>query len=206
MTRKPSSYYQNRYRERLRQKGFVKREVWIPSEQTAALKLCEEALRDGRTPEFNQSRKAPPMTQNPMWTTDSLMRALQESEPARNGEMDVTLIYGTEPGIVLTMNEFGDLPLYMSVAGSQIIVDTLLWPVDEIRDRNALNDQLLRMHKFMPLSTFGITQGPDGRDYYEIFGALSAGSKLESILFEIEMLADNALQSVEAYAAEQDAA
>jgi len=170
------------------------------------LKLCEEALRDGRTPEFNQSRKAPPMTQNPMWTTDSLMRALQESEPARNGEMDVTLIYGTEPGIVLTMNEFGDLPLYMSVAGSQIIVDTLLWPVDEIRDRNALNDQLLRMHKFMPLSTFGITQGPDGRDYYEIFGALSAGSKLESILFEIEMLADNALQSVEAYAAEQDAA
>lgn len=206
MTRKPSSYYQNRYRERLRQKGFVKREVWIPSEQTAALKLCEEALRDGRTPEFNQSRKAPPMTQNPMWTTDSLMRALQESEPARNGEMDVTLIDGTEPGIVLTMNEFGDLPLYMSVAGSQIIVDTLLWPVDEIRDRNALNDQLLRMHKFMPLSTFGITQGPDGRDYYEIFGALSAGSKLESILFEIEMLADNALQSVEAYAAEQDAA
>lgn len=206
MTRKPSSYYQNRYRERLRQKGFVKREVWIPPEQTAALKLCEEALRDGRTPEFNQSRKAPPMTQNPMWTTDSLMRALQESEPARNGEMDVTLIDGTEPGIVLTMNEFGDLPLYMSVAGSQIIVDTLLWPVDEIRDRNALNDQLLRMHKFMPLSTFGITQGPDGKDYYEIFGALSAGSKLESILFEIEMLADNALQSVEAYAAEQDAA
>lgn len=206
MTRKPSSYYQNRYRERLRQKGFVKREVWIPPEQTAALKQCEEALRDGRTPEFNQSRKAPPMTQNPMWTTDSLMRALQESEPARNGEMDVTLIDGTEPGIVLTMNEFGDLPLYMSVAGSQIIVDTLLWPVDEIRDRNALNDQLLRMHKFMPLSTFGITQGPDGKDYYEIFGALSAGSKLESILFEIEMLADNALQSVEAYAAEQDVA
>ncbi len=206
MTRKPSSYYQNRYRDRLRQKGFVKREVWIPPEQTAALKLCEEALRDGRTPEFSQSRKAPPMTQNPMWTTDSLMRALQESEPARNGEMGVTLINGTEPGIVLTMNEFGDLPLYMSGAGSQIIVDTLLWPVDEIRDRNALIDQLLRMHKFMPLSTFGITQGPDGKDYYEIFGALSAGSKLESILFEIEMLADNALQSVEAYAAEQDAA
>lgn len=206
MTRKPSSYYQNRYRERLRQKGFVKREVWIPPEQTAALKLCEEALRDGRTPEFIQSRKAAPMTQNPMWTTDSLMKALQESEPARTGEMDVTLIDGTEPGIVLTMNEFGDLPLYMSVAGSQIIVDTLLWPVDEIKDQAALNDQLLRMHKFMPLSTFGITQGPDGREYYEIFGALSAGSKLESILFEIDMLADNALQSVEAYAAEQSAA
>ena len=35
-----------------------------------------------------------------------------------------------------------------------------------------------------------------------MFGALSAGSILESVLFEIETLADNALQAATAYQAE----
>jgi uncharacterized protein YjfI (DUF2170 family) len=49
------------------------------------------------------------------------------------------------------------------------------------------------------LSNFGITSGPDNRDYYELFGSLSSGSILESVIFEIETLADNAMQAAEAY-------
>ncbi|MFP6655017.1 MAG: YjfI family protein, partial [Myxococcota bacterium] len=108
-------------------------------------------------------------------------------------------VAGVDPGIVITMMEFGDLPLLMSVSGSQILVDTLLWPVDEVNDAAAFNDLILKTHKLLPLSTFGIRQGPDGRDYYEMFGSLSAASKLESVLFEIETLADNAMQAAEAY-------
>jgi hypothetical protein len=52
------------------------------------------------------------------------------------------------------------------------------------------------------LSTFGIVTGPDGRDYYEMFGSLSAGSILETVIFEIETLADNAMQAAEAYQSE----
>jgi len=87
----------------------------------------------------------------------------------------------------------------MSVSGSQIIVDTLLWPVNEVEDSAGFNAMILKTHKLFPLSTFGIVAGPDGRDYYELFGSLSAGSILESVIFEIETLADNALQAAEAY-------
>lgn len=194
-----SSYYQSRYRARLRRKGYVKREIWIPLEYTKILKDCETALRVGILPFLPKSSTGSEMSEDGNWTTESLCRALAQSETAREGEIDVEMVAGTDPGILITMVEFGDLPLLMSVSGSQILVDTLLWPVDEVKDSAAFNDLILKTHKLLPLSTFGIRQGPDGREYYEMFGSLSAGSILESILFEIETLADNAMQAAEAY-------
>ena len=139
------------------------------------------------------------MNENGNWTTETLYQALEQSEPAGEGAFNVELVEGTDPGILVTMTEFGDLPLLMSVSGSQILVDTLLWPVDEVNDPAAFNNLILKTHKFLPLSTFGIRAGPDGREYYEMFGSLSAGSILESIIFEIETLADNAMQAAAAY-------
>ena len=139
------------------------------------------------------------MSQDENWTTETLHRALAQSEPAAEGAIKVELVDGIDPGILITMAEFGDLPLLMSVSGSQILVETLLWPVDEVKDTAAFNDLILKTHKVLPLSTFGIRQGPDGKDYYEMFGSLSAGSILNSVLFEIETLADNAMQAAEAY-------
>ncbi len=194
-----SSYYQSRYRSRLREKGYVKREIWIPPEFTKILKDCETALRAGILPFLPKSPTGGEMSEDGNWTTESLCRALAQSETAREGTINVELIAGTDPGILITMVEFGDLPLLMSVSGSQILVDTLLWPVDDVKNTAAFNDLILKTHKVLPLSTFGIRQGPDGREYYEMFGSLSAGSILESVLFEIETLADNAMQAAEAY-------
>ena len=139
------------------------------------------------------------MSKDGNWTTEMLFEALSSCEPVREGQIEVELIEGTDPGILLIMNAFGDLPILMSVSGSQILVDTLLWPVDEVANPAAFNELLLRTHKILPLSTFGIGQGPDGRDYYEMFGALNSGSILESVIFEIETLADNAMQAAVAY-------
>jgi uncharacterized protein YjfI (DUF2170 family) len=97
------------------------------------------------------------------------------------------------------MKDFGDLPILLGVSGSQIIVNTLLWPIDEVNDTAEFNDLILRTHKLFPLSTFSITRGLNDRDYYELFGSLSSGSILESVIFEIETLADNAMQAAEAY-------
>lgn len=194
-----SSYYQSRYRARLREKGYVKREIWIPPEYTKILKDCETALRVGILPFLPKSPMGGEMSEEGNWTTESLCRALAQSENAREGTINVEMVAGTDPGILITMVEFGDLPLLMSVSGSQILVGTLLWPVDEVKNTAAFNDLILKTHKMLPLSTFGIRPGPDGREYYEMFGSLSAGSILESVLFEIETLADNAMQAAEAY-------
>ncbi|MBC8239690.1 MAG: YjfI family protein [Alphaproteobacteria bacterium] len=214
-----SSYYQSRYRARLREKGYVKRELWIPPEYTKILKDCETAIRAGVSPIIpkfaakptplsvprSTPRSAPrsaresEMSEDNNWTTETLCQALAQSEAAGEGAIRVELIEGVDPGILITMTEFGDLPLLMSVSGSQILVETLLWPVDEVKDTAVFNDLILRTHKLLPLSTFGIRQGPDGKDYYEMFGSLSAGSILESVQFEAETLADNAMQAAEAY-------
>ena len=142
------------------------------------------------------------MSKDENWTTESLLEALKQSEPVTAGDIEVSLVEGADSGILVTMKEFGDLPLLMSVSGSQIIVDTLLWPVEEADDTAAFNEMILKTHKLFPFSTFGIGVGPDGRDYYEMFGSLSAGSILETVIFEIETLADNAMKAAEAYQSE----
>ena len=199
MVSRKSSYYQSRYRARLREKGYVKREIWIPLDYTKILKDCETALRAGVVPIIPKTVTERKMSEDGNWSTETLYQALDQSEPAGDGAIVVELVEGTDPGILITMAEFGDLPLLMSVSGGQILVDTLLWPVDEVANPAAFNELILKTHRLLPLSTFGIRQGPDGREYYEMFGSLSAGSILESILFEIETLADNAMQAAEAY-------
>ncbi len=202
MVSRKSSYYQSRYRARLREKGFVKREIWIPADYTKTLKDCETALRVGVMPIIPKTVTERKMSEDGNWTTEKLPEALARSAPAGDGAIKVELVEGTDPGILVTMTEFGDLPLLMSVSGGQILVDTLLWPVEEVDNAAAFNEMILKTHKLLPLSTFGIRQGPDGKDYYEMFGSLSAGSILESVLFEIETLADNAMQAAEAYQSE----
>ncbi len=199
MVSRKSSYYQSRYRARLREIGYVKREIWIPPDYTKILKDCETALRAGVMPIIPKTVTVKKMSEDGNWTTETLHQALDRSVPALEGAIKAELVEGTDPGILITMTEFGDLQLLMSVSGSQILVDTLLWPVDEVNDPAAFNVLILKTHKLLPLSTFGIRQGPDGKEYYEMFGSLSAGSVLESVLFEIETLADNAMQAAAAY-------
>ena len=197
-----SSYYQSRYRSRLREKGYVKREIWIPPEYSAILKDCETALRAGISPIIPNAATESEMSEDGNWTTETLHEALSQSESATEGSINVELVAGIDPAILITMSEFGDLPLLLSVSGSQILVETFLWPVGEVKDTAAFNELILKTHKLLPLSTFGIRHGPDGRDYYEMFGSLSAGSILASVQFEIETLADNAMQAAEAYQAD----
>ena len=120
------------------------------------------------------------MSEDRNWTTATLYEALAQSETAGEGEIEVELVEGADPGILITMTEFGDLPLLMSVSGSQILVDTLLWPVDAVNDPAAFNEMIMKTHKLLPLSTFGIRQGPDGREYYEMFGSDRKSTRLNS--------------------------
>lgn len=95
----------------------------------------------------------------------------------REGEMTATIVEGVEPVLLVVMHEFGDLPIYVSGGGLQLVVSTLLWPCDEQNDRAAFNEFLLKAQKIVPLSNFGITT-VDGRDYYELMGEISSKTTL----------------------------
>ena len=203
-TRKTSADYQREYRKRLRAQGLVKKEVWIHPEHARLLSRLEKQLRQpgyvkaDAAPALNHQSEVS-MSNTRVWTTHTLFEALKEAEPFANGQASLEMVEGAEASIHLTMHEYGDLPVFVTVAGEQIIVDCLLWPESDVRDRASFNEEVLTTHKLFPLSTISLDSLPDGERYYTMFGALSAYSVLPNIVFEIEVLADNVIKATEAY-------
>jgi uncharacterized protein len=205
MERRSSAYYQRRHRERLREQGLIKKELWVLSEYADELTAIERRMRRpsaGALPR-NDQEGAVAMTElsiqsSALWTATALHTALAASDDVRDGEMSIELIDGAEPGLYLTMHDYGDLPLFMAVVGRQIVVEAMLWPVSQVRDAARFNEEVLRTHRLFPLSTLGI-ETLDGEAMYIMYGALSAASSLADVLFEIEALADNVIRATEAY-------
>jgi uncharacterized protein YjfI (DUF2170 family) len=126
------------------------------------------------------------------WTIDALAQALRDHD----GEFAVEAVGGDAAVLHITMRDHGNLAVFLSAAGDQIVVSTLLWPVDEQTDADAFNRFLLKAQKVVPLSNFAITE-VDGRDYYELVGELAAASPIEMIVLELRVLADNAISAAD---------
>jgi uncharacterized protein YjfI (DUF2170 family) len=128
------------------------------------------------------------------WTVHTLKRALDSAEMLREGELTTRVIEGVEPVLLVTMHEYGDLPIFVSTGPIQTVVSVILWPVDEQEEQAAFNVFLLKAQKIVPLSNFGITT-VEGRDYYELFGEISAITTLETMVVELRALASNAIDA-----------
>ncbi len=130
------------------------------------------------------------------WTVPTIKAALETSDLVRDGEMTVRVLEGAEPVLLATMHEYGDLPIYLSVGGAQIVCSVLLWPVAEQANRVQFNEFLLKAQRVVPLSNFAITTIGD-EDIYELMGELSCKTTLQTILIELRTLAENAIDATE---------
>lgn len=201
MQKKSSAHYQREYRNRLREQGLVKKEVWILPENSHQLALLEVELRvsakkiDVSLPTKGENRMSEPVIR---WTTQSLYDALVKAEPFTSGRADIELIDGVAPVLHVVMTEYGDLPLFLTVSGEQILAEALLWSTSDVKDVVLFNETVLRTHKYFPLSNISIDK-LDGDDCYQMYGALSSASSLQDVVFEIEMLASNVIQATQAY-------
>lgn len=204
MQPKSSAHYQREYRKRLREQGLVKKEVWVLPENARQLAIYEQQLRSSRgmaaSAGFNfvngERRMSNLVTP---WTTMSLFEELPSNNLFASGRAVLELIDGVAPALHIVMLEYGDLPIFVTVAGEHILVESLLWSVAEVKDQVQFNETILRTHKFFPLSTISLDK-VDGDDCYYMYGALSSLSSAQNIVFEIEMLASNVIQATEAYA------
>jgi len=124
------------------------------------------------------------------WTIGQLAEALGHYDD----EFAVETLGGEEPVLRVLMREHGDLAVFLSAAGEQLVASTLLWPIDEQADADAFNRFILKAQKLVPLSNFAITD-VDGCDYYELIGELAAASPIEMIVLELRVLADNAISA-----------
>ena len=186
------------WREARRSAGFVKIEVWAPA-------ACKPDILSAVQAIVVESVRGPALKTNPYpseghmdavidtaWTIHSLRAALVESALIRHEELTAQVIEGVEPVLLVTMHEYGDLPVYVSGGELQLTVSTILWPCDEQNDRAEFNEFLLKAQKVVPLSNFGITT-IEGRDYYELMGEISSKTTLQTLVIELRTLADNAI-------------
>jgi len=206
MEKKSSAHYQREYRRRLREQGLVKKEVWVHPSNAKLLSRVEKQLRAEQVASESSSSAIETQgllgegdMQPQQWSTSDLYQAMLADELFVSG-VSVELIDGAESAIHLCMREYGDLPIFLTVSGEQIIVEALLWEVSEVKSLAEFNDTVLRTHKYFPLSTIGLEEIADGKSYYYMFGALSATSIFSNVIFEIESLAANVIHATEAYA------
>jgi hypothetical protein len=190
------------WREARKKAGWVKIEIWAPAACKADIQAAVQAI-------VVESARGPALLSNPhpvqgdkamdpvidiAWTIPSLRDALAESSLVRPDELTATVIEGADPVLLVTMHEYGDLPIYLSVGPLQMVLSVILWPCDEQKDRPAFNEFLLKAQKVVPLSNFSITT-IDGRDYYELIGEISGKTTLQTIVIEFRTLAENAISA-----------
>ena len=204
------------WRQARREAGLVKLELWVPEAARDDVKAAVRAIitdstrgphlagRDlaGRARRPNSDpitsgddHHMDAVIETP-WTVPAIKDALDGSPLVRDGEMTLRVLEGAEPVLLATMHEYGDLPVYLSVGGAQIVCSVLLWPVAEQADRHAFNEFLLKAQRVVPLSNFAITN-VGGEDVYELMGELSCKTTLQTILIELRTLAENAIDATE---------
>ncbi|MEG5549180.1 DUF2170 family protein [Enterobacter wuhouensis] len=98
--------------------------------------------------------------------------------------------------LIVRMNDFGDLPLSIFITSRQIIIETYICSVNDIKHQADFNLFLLRHQKILPLSSVGISL-INHDEYYVAFGALSMSSSPDDIILEMTTLAENALDLAE---------
>lgn len=195
MAEKKSAFYQSRYRDRLKNKGLVKKECWIPPKYATILKHVELALRQGIVPIVPSRERRDAMAQE-TWNTTALFEALLASDEVKSGVLSVNLIEGEEPVIEARVADLGEFPSFVTVSGEQILAMTHLWRMDEVAEqfRADLNEELLRANTLVPLSDFAIVD-----NNYVLFGALSVESPVSEVITEIITLSENVVEAFDTY-------
>lgn len=203
-----------RRRQLFKEYNLKKIELYVPEHIKTQLKKAENALRCG-----SAFRILPPtdFTQQLMttegvkfmidvspWTAKTLFEEFAASDLLPVEGVKLSLIEGVSSYIEVDYINL-DRKAIMIVEGEQILVSILICPVTEVTDSAAMNETLLKTHKFLPLSTIGITT-INGTDFYELFGALSSRSLLNSVATEIMALEENYEEVVSAFIDLADAA
>lgn len=127
-----------------------------------------------------------------MWSVDTL-----QSELARASDdlgLLVERVTGADDVLVVRFEESDDqFPIVVAVNGSTIVASTVLFATDEVQGETKarLQEVMLGMNPVVPLSAFGILGGN-----YVLYGELSALSKFETIVVELQTLSQNVVEAL----------
>jgi hypothetical protein len=132
---------------------------------------------------------------------NSLLRKLESvlqmpDAGTMNGlDYEFSPIPGEVEVVQVTFKEREEFPIYLTQSNSQMICICYLWREQEVitETRSQMLESMLDMNIPMPLSSFGKIG-----EWYTIFGALDQDSSAGSIIKELTVLSDNALDALDA--------
>jgi len=187
--KKSGAERQRKARQKKRELGLIKIEVWVPPSGRKAIRQLET--------ELNNAILKQPFKEDHLMTkltATNLIEQLSLTEEVVNGEISVSTIAGDTPVIQAVMQDVDEFPVMISVGEEQIIAIVNLWTADEIIDgkKADLNEYLLRLNMPVPLSAFSIIN-----NQYVLFGALSVNSNISEVIEEISTLTNNVMEALE---------
>lgn len=182
-----------RQRARLQEQGLKPVEVWIPTEHRAVLRRVEHMLRQGVVPELVPAQTA--MINGKEIMDIKLLRETLNGITSDNGFRFSTA--EADGAVQVVVEDREEFPIVISSDDEQIVCLTYLWDEAQVKDgqKSEMLSALLEMNVPLPLSSFGKIG-----DRYVLFGALSASSRVEDVINELEILSDNTLEAIEAIA------
>ncbi len=104
-------------------------------------------------------------------------------------------IPGVEEVLQVTVQDYEELPAFVSITDTQILCITNLFLESEVNPegRGLLLEEMLELNIPMPLSSFAKLD-----DRFVIFGSMSVHSSIENICHEIITLTENAVEAIDA--------
>ena len=126
--------------------------------------------------------------------SNELLAILEQIDQSQMGiEFDLQPMPSNDDIIQVIVKDQEEFPINITQVDGELICMVKLFEESEIKDnaKDEMHEIMLSANLALPLSSFGKIGGS-----YMLFGALSAGSKIESISLEIETLAGNTLEAI----------
>lgn len=104
-------------------------------------------------------------------------------------------IPGLSEVLQITVQDYEELPAFVSITDSQIMCITNLFLDEEVNPeaRSLMLEEMLELNIPMPLSSFAKLD-----DRFVILGSMSINSSIEDICHEIIALTENAVEAIDA--------
>jgi uncharacterized protein YjfI (DUF2170 family) len=127
--------------------------------------------------------------------TQELARKFSELEEFKGYSFECQPIPGDVDVLQISVEDFEEIPCYVSVTDTQILCITYLIGEDEVipETRADMMEEMLELNIPMPLSSFSKIG-----ERYVIFGALSINSTFDDMCQEIVTLCENSVEAITA--------
>jgi len=129
---------------------------------------------------------------NPHMLADTLE---QKGQQEGNLTFSINRLSGENNVLQIIIENREDLPVFLSISEEQILCIAYLFGIKEVKQEyiHEMNQAMLTANINIPLSSFAIVGSQ-----YVLYGSLSVNSSINEIVYEVETLSNNTLESIEA--------